>query len=153
MIDKVIEEVIVKKMTSGGKVFTFLHATKSWQNLKANDQALPAVYMDMPIKYDPIELSSGHIDIEYDLTFFFIFPAALDDTPTQQSTLFNKALEAQKEFQRRLSNENDFIKKYTPGKAFQIPSEFNRIVGGVVLPVKIILWDFDPSCLTDFDPK
>jgi len=153
MIDKVIENVIVKNMTSHENGYTFLHATKSWQNLIANDQALPAVYMDMPIKYESIELASGHIDIEYDLTFFFIFSAALDDTPEQHTTVFNKALEAQKEFQRRLSKEKDFIKKYTPGKSFQIPSEYNRIVGGVVFPVKIILWDFEPQCLTDFNPK
>lgn len=153
MIDIVIENEIVKKMTSNGDQFTFLHATKSWQNLKANDQSLPAVYMDMPVKYDPVELASGHIDIEYDLTFFFIYPARLDDKPSQMAETLKKAMEAQKEFQRRLSNEKDFIKKYTGGKAFQMPSEFNRIVGGVVWPCKIMLWDFDPQCLTDFDPK
>lgn len=153
MIAKVIEDVIVKKMTSGNQSFTFLHAPKSWQNLKTDDQALPAVYMDMPVEYNPIELKSGHIDIEYDLKFFFIFPARLDDTPKQQATLFNKALDAQKEFQRRLSNERDIIKKYTPGKAFHIPSQYNRIVGGVVFPCKIMLWDFDPECLSDFEPK
>ena len=82
----------VALMSSNSESYTFLHSETQFQNLMADEQLLPCVYLDMPMKYTPKIMSTGAFQRTYICVALFLFKSELDDNDTQQEETFVKAI-------------------------------------------------------------
>ena len=145
MIQELISST-VGQMTANGDSFSFLHAERDWQNLEADEDVFPAVYLDMPVKFTPVMTSSGHIDNTFNCTALFLYKSELDQTPGQKYSTLTKAMNAQRQFQILLSNDTDNVKALTVGECFQVQNLFDANLDGVVMPFNVIVHNVDSVC-------
>jgi len=137
---------IVSQMTANGDVFSFLHAERDWQNLEADEDVFPGVYLDMPVKFTPVMLPSGHIDNTFNCTALFLYKSELDQTPGQKYSTLAKAMNARRQFQILLSNDTDNVKSLTVGECFQVQNLFDANLDGVVMPFTVVVHNVDAVC-------
>jgi hypothetical protein len=137
----------VALMDANGDSFYFLHSDKEWQNMKSDEADLPAVYLDMPVKYRVKTSLSGYKEISYIVGLMFLYKTELDDSPEQQEQTLIKAQKAQIQFEILLDNDADNVVSYTSGECLQIPHEYDADLGGVIMPLEITLRNNDSVCL------
>ena len=145
MIQELISST-VGQMTANGDSFSFLHAERDWQNLEADEDVFPAVYLDMPIRYKTVTSKTGYKEKTYFLTALFLYKSELDDTPLQKYEIFELAEEAQRNFEILIDNDTDNIKSWTVGECYQIENLFDCNVSGVVMPFSVTLVNNDSVC-------
>jgi len=137
----------VAQMDANNESYSFLHSEKDWQNLNGDQAILPAVYMDMPIKYRTKTSVTGYKEKTYILMLLFIFKSELDDSPDQQETTFLKAENAQQQFEIILDNDSDNISTWTSGECIQVLNLFDCNMSGIMMPLEITLRNNDSVCL------
>lgn len=137
----------VALMDANNESYSFLHSEKDWQNLNADEEILPAVYLDMPIKYRTKTSVTGYKEKTYILMLLFLFKSELDDEPSQQEQTFLKAENAQQQFEIILDNDADNISTWTSGECMQVLNLFDCNMSGVLMPLEITLRNNDSVCL------
>jgi hypothetical protein len=137
----------VALMDANNESYSFLHSEKDWQNLNADEEILPAVYLDMPIKYRTKTSATGYKEKTYILMLLFLFKSELDDSPGQQEETFLKAENAQQQFEIILDNDADNIASWTSGECIQVLNLFDCNMSGVMMPLEITLRNNDSVCL------
>jgi hypothetical protein len=137
----------VALMSANNESYSFLHSDKDWQNLNADEELLPAVYMDMPIRYRTSTSVTGYKEKTYILMLLFLFKSELDYTPEQQEEAMTKAENAQTEFEILLDNDPDNISKWTAGECYQVLNLFDCNMSGVVMPLEISIRNTDSVCI------
>jgi hypothetical protein len=137
----------VALMDANNESYSFLHSEKDWQNLNGDEAILPAVYLDMPIKYRTKTSVTGYKEKTYILMLLFLFKSELDDEPSQQEQTFLKAENAQQQFEIILDNDADNISTWTSGECMQVLNLFDCNMSGVLMPLEITLRNNDSVCL------
>lgn len=137
----------VALMDANNESYSFLHSEKDWQNLNGDEAILPAVYLDMPIKYRTKTSVTGYKEKTYVLMLLFLFKSELDDEPNQQEQTFLKAENAQQQFEIILDNDADNISTWTSGECMQVLNLFDCNMSGVLMPLEITLRNNDSVCL------
>ena len=127
----------VALMSSNSETYTFLHSETQFQNLMADEQLLPCVYLDMPIKYTPKIMSTGAFQRTYICVALFLFKSELDDNDTQQEETFVKAENAQREFQILLENDVDNVRDLTVETCVQVQNLFDTNMSGIMMPFSL----------------
>ena len=136
----------VALMTSNNETYTFLHSETQFQNLMADEQLLPAVYLDMPMKYTPKIMSTGAFQRTYICVALFLFKSELDDNDTQQESIFIKAENAQREFQIALENDVDNVRELKVETCVQVLNLFDTNMSGVMMPFSLRMINTDGVC-------
>ena len=80
MIISIVNEIV----TDMG--LPFYHGTTQFQNLIADEQTLPAIYLDQPITANYNLSQSGYTSATYPINVLFLFKSELDWTPEQHDT-------------------------------------------------------------------
>ena len=145
-----IQELIkghVDVLEANGDDFSFLHSERDWQNIQADEKVFPAVFLDMPVKSTPVILSGGAFQRSYNVVILFLYKSELDDDEVQRYASLRKAEEAQREFLIRLDNDDDNVKKFTPGESYQVQNLFDVNLDGIVQPLNIIPRNSRGVCL------
>lgn len=137
----------VALMNANGDSFSFLHSEKDWQNLNADEEILPAVYLDMPIKYRTKTSLTGYKEKTYILMILFLYKSELDDSPEQQEQTFVKAENSQQQFEMLLDDDSDNVVSYVAGECIQVLNLFDCNMSGVLMPLEITLRNTDSVCL------
>lgn len=137
----------VALMDANGDSFSFLHSEKDWQNLNADEEILPAVYLDMPIKYRTKTSLTGYKEKTYILMILFLYKSELDDSPEQQEQTFVKAENSQQQFEMLLDDDSDNVVSYVAGECIQVLNLFDCNMSGVLMPLEITLRNTDSVCL------
>jgi len=159
MIQDIVKDKVAA-MDANGDSFAFLLSERDWQNLVADeieddfltafpnkdDKMLPAVFMDMPIKFRPKVLKGGRFVREYPCVLLFLYKSNLDANPKEQHAQYLKAEKAQEQFHLMLSQDTDNIEAYEPGECFQILNVYDSNLDGVVFPVSITPRNSNPVC-------
>ena len=136
----------VALMTSNGETYTFLHSETQFQNLMADEQLLPAVYLDMPMKYTPKIMSTGAFQRTYICVALFLFKSELDDNDIQQEETFVKAENAQREFQIALENDVDNVRDLAVETCVQVQNLFDTNMSGIMMPFSLRMINTDGVC-------
>jgi hypothetical protein len=136
----------VALMTSNNETYTFLHSETQFQNLMADEQLLPAVYLDMPMKYTPKIMSTGAFQRTYICVALFLFKSELDDNDVQQEETFVKAENAQREFQISLENDVDNVRDLTVETCVQVQNLFDTNMSGIMMPFSLRMINTDGVC-------
>jgi hypothetical protein len=127
----------VALMSSNSETYTFLHSETQFQNLMADEQLLPCVYLDMPMKYTPKIMSTGAFQRTYICVALFLFKSELDDNDTQQEETFVKAENSQREFQLLLENDVDNVRDLTVETCVQVQNLFDTNMSGIMMPFSL----------------
>lgn len=61
----------------------FYHGSSDFQNLIADEQILPALYLDQPITNNYNLSESGYVSATYPVKLMFLYKSELDWTPSQ----------------------------------------------------------------------
>jgi hypothetical protein len=136
----------VDNMTSNSASYTFLHSETQFQNLMADEQLLPCVYLDMPMKYTPKIAITGAFQETYICVALFLFKSELDDNDTQQESTFIKAKTAQREFQIALENDVDNVRELKVETCVQVLNLFDTNMSGVMMPFSLRMINTDGVC-------
>jgi|688.fasta_scaffold817195_2 hypothetical protein len=136
----------VDNMTSNSASYTFLHSETQFQNLMADEQLLPCVYLDMPMKYTPKIAITGAFQETYICVALFLFKSELDDNDTQQESTFIKAKTAQREFQIALENDVDNVRELKVETCVQVLNLFDTNMSGVMMPFSLRIINTDGVC-------
>ena len=136
----------VALMSSNSETYTFLHSETQFQNLMADEQLLPCVYLDMPIKYTPKIMSTGAFQRTYICVALFLFKSELDDNDTQQESIFVKAENAQREFQILLENDVDNVRDLSVDTCVQVQNLFDTNMSGIMMPFSLRMINSDGVC-------
>jgi hypothetical protein len=136
MIQEIIQSIVVN-MNSNNDQFTFLHSEKDWQNLNADEDQFPAVYLDMPVRFNSKTVAGGGIETSFICMVLFLYKSELDDNPTQRYTTIRKCMDAQREFQILLDN-SPLVKSFTVGECYQILNVFDTNCDAIAMPFNLI---------------
>lgn len=138
---------VVALMDSNSKTYTFLHAESDFQNLIGDEQILPCVYLDMPMKYKPVVTTTGAYQRNYICTALFLFKSELDDSASQKEAVYLLAENAQREFQLILDNKSDYVKNLVVGECVQVQNLFDTNVSGIMMPFSLQMINEDSVCV------
>lgn len=144
----IIQEVIsaaVGLMTANGDSFSFAHSEQEWQNIHADNAALPVVYLDMPIKFRPVILKSGAIENEYICVITILYKDRIGSSPEDKYEILKKAHIAQRQLQLILNNNKDDIKQLTVGECYELLNLLDADLSGVAMPLQIKIRDINQS--------
>jgi hypothetical protein len=136
----------VASMDANNKSYTFLHSETQWQNLIADEQLLPCVYLDMPMKYNPNITITGAFQKTYICVALFLFKSELDDNDAQQEQTFVMAENAQREFQLKLENDVDNVRDLKVETCVQVQNLFDTNMSGVMMPFSFRMINSDGVC-------
>jgi len=136
----------VSSMHSNSATYTFLHSETQFQNLMADEQLLPCVYLDMPMKYTPKIMNTGAFQRTYICVALFLFKSELDDNDTQQESIFVKAENAQREFQILLENDVDNVRDLSVDTCVQVQNLFDTNMSGIMMPFSLRMINSDGVC-------
>jgi len=137
----------VALMTSNSMSYTFLHSETQFQNLMADEQLLPCVYLDMPMKYTPTIAITGAFQKTYICVALFLFKSELDDNDTQQEGIFVQAEAAQREFQISLENDVNNVRDLKVDTCIQVQNLFDTNMSGIMMPFTLRMINEDGVCL------
>ena len=143
MIQDIIED-IVGEMNANGDSFSFLDAERDFQNVEADEDIFPAVYMDPP-RYLPKTVAGGGIQMTWSCLLLFVYKSELDNAPTQRRARMEKCMNAQRQFQIKLDN-SDEIKSFTVGQCYPALNLFDANVDAVIMPCDIVPSEFPSVC-------
>lgn len=125
----------------------FYHGSTQFQNLIADEQTLPALYLDQPIINDYNLSSSGYISATYPIKLMFLYKSELDYTTTQHDTNCIQPAEAKiREFISRCQ-ENTSIDLITNINGFEFINIFDCNTSGKGLNITIQLNNTDSVCI------
>jgi hypothetical protein len=124
---------------------SFYHGIKGWQNLEADDESFPAVYLDEPIiSYDDIK-QSGYIEESYPLKLLFIDKSHPDWNPIQHQVVITAMRLLRREFLNKLQ-QNDDIRHIASSQTTDVMNLFDANVSGVFVEVTVYFYNQESSC-------
>jgi hypothetical protein len=147
---KTFVESVVQQITIQGQAYNFAHGEKDWQNIFADEQSYPVVYLDEPISNDFDVVSSGAIEEYYPIKLMFLYKTELEFTPTQHDNEIQKARLGARKF-ITLCNQSEDVRTIKNAKGIEVINVFNANTSGIVLSLDISFYNQEPIC-ADFDP-
>lgn len=127
---------IIKSIASDMGI-AFYFGRDDFQNLIADEQTLPAIYLDQPITNDYNLNQSGYMSATYPVKLLFLYKSELDYTPTQHDTNCIQPAEAKiREFINRAELVAS-IDSLTSIKSYEFINLFDCNVSGKGLDVTI----------------
>lgn len=148
---KTFVESVVQQITIQGQAYNFAHGEKDWQNIFADEQSYPVVYLDEPISNDFDIVSSGAIEEYYPIKMMFLYKTQLDFTPSQHDDEIQKARLGTRKFLSLCGNSNE-VRSIKSAKAIEVINIFDANTSGVILSLEISFYNQDSIC-ADFDPE
>ena len=148
---KTFVESVVQQITIQGQAYNFAHGEKDWQNIFADEQSYPVVYLDEPISNDFDVVSSGAIEEYYPIKLMFLYKTELEFTPTQHDNEIQKARLGARKF-ITLCNQSEDVRTIKNAKGIEVINVFDANTSGIVLSLDISFYNQDPIC-ADFDPS
>jgi len=125
----------------------FYHGNTQFQNLIADEQSLPAVYLDQPITNNYNLSESGYVSATYPIKLIFLYKSELDWTTTQHDTNCIQPAEIEiREFISRCQL-NDSIDSIDSMTAYEFINIFDCNVSGKGLDITIQLNNTDSTCI------
>lgn len=151
MIQELIEAK-VNAMDANSMTYNFLHADVEWQNLEADNEILPAVFMDMPVQFTPIVKVGGAYERKYSVNVLFLFKSNLDDNADQRYSSLKLAENAQRQFHLMIDNDDVNFKGVEVGQCFQVMNFLDCNLDGIVMPFTFTERNSDSVCIPSSDP-
>jgi hypothetical protein len=145
-VESVIQQIIIQ-----GQAYNFAHGEKDWQNIFADEQSYPVVYLDEPISNDFDVVSSGAIEEYYPIKLMFLYKTELEFTPTQHDNEIQKARLGARKF-ITLCNQSEDVRTIKNAKGIEVINVFDANTSGIVLSLDISFYNQEPIC-ADFDPS
>jgi hypothetical protein len=147
---KIFVESVVQQITIQGQAYNFAHGEKDWQNIFADEQSYPVVYLDEPISNDFDVVSSGAIEEYYPIKLMFLYKTELEFTPTQHDNEIQKARLGARKF-ITLCNQSEDVRTIKNAKGIEVINVFDANTSGVILSLDISFYNQESIC-ADFDP-
>lgn len=130
---------IVGSMDANGDTFKFAHGEADFNNLQADEEQFPAVYLDEPLTFTLPIPKSGYIGEIYILRLLFLYKSQLDWTPEQHNVnAIVPATQAARQFISMLQK-SIFIDEVfnDPASAVAFINLFDVNVSGITLTIKV----------------
>lgn len=117
---------------------TFGYGEREWQNLLADKDNFPVVYLDEPVFSEDKILAGGVIDVNYRISMVFLDQTALDWTPEQHDEVISRMRTLARQFVIKLSESKDIyerriMKSVTGIRRTNIKNIFDLNASGCVL--------------------
>lgn len=126
----------------------FYFGRDDFQNLIADEQTLPAIYLDQPITNDYNLNQSGYMSATYPIKLLFLYKSELDYTPTQHDTNCIQPAESKiREFINRIQL-NDSVDSVSNLKAYEFINLFDCNVSGKGLDITIQINNTYSTCVS-----
>ncbi len=138
---------VIKDIVENGLALGFYHGNEDWQNLQADEQSFPAVYLDQPITND-YELSpTGYIGAEYPIKLLFCYKSEMDYTTTQhEDNCITPADTKIREFISRCQA-HESVSEVSEASAIEFTNLFDVNCSGKILSIKLGLNNTDSVCV------
>lgn len=118
---------------------SFYHGREDFQNLIADEESLPALYLDQPITTNYNLSESGYTVASYPIKMMLMYKSELDWTPIQHDTNCITPAEAKlREFINR-SNNHTSIESITAISSIEFINLLDVNVSGVSLDITLTL--------------
>lgn len=143
---------IVSQMTGGvspAATPEFIHGTKGWQNLLADEAnyANGVIFMDDAIQA-PLKIEkTGYITETYPLLIAILLKGNLDDTPDQQQIVIQKAAVIMREFISRLFNDDKNTRNFKNISMGYVINMKNANLHGVALGITFDFYNESTICV------
>lgn len=125
---------------------SFYHGRDDFQNLNADEESLPALYLDTPLRNSYAIAQSGYISDTFDVSLVFMYKSELDWTPEQHDTnCIQLAEEKIREF-LVYCQDNDNIEEITNINGLEFINLFDTNVSGKILNLTIKLYNTYSVC-------
>lgn len=135
-ITQIIEDIVLNKLNVDGESFSFEYGDKGFQNLMADEELFPAVYLLKPMTSDDTTTPSGAIFEKYPVVLLFMYKSDLEFTPEQSEVLIDKSRLAKNQFLSALTRDAR-IKEYSSVKSLEFYHEFDADCDGVSMSLYI----------------
>jgi hypothetical protein len=136
---------IVSQIQVDNTPFTFAHGESDWQNMMADEQNYPVVYLDEPISNDFLLLNSGAIQEFYPIKLVLLYKTELDFNPDQHDQVIQKARLAARKFISLCANAEE-VKEVKNSKGVEIINLFDANTSGMVLNLDLHFYNFEAVC-------
>ena len=136
---------IVSQIQVDNTPFTFAHGESDWQNMMADEQNYPVVYLDEPISNDFLLLNSGAIQEFYPIKLLLLYKTELDFTPGEHDQVIQKARLAARKFISLCANAEE-VKEVKNPKGIEIINLFDANTSGIVLTLDLHFYNFEAVC-------
>lgn len=127
--------------------YSFGSGERDWQNLIADEQTAPCVYLDEPISSNFEVLSSGAIQEVFELKLVIMRKSQLDWTPDQHG----QVIELTRQEARKLTillNNSDIVKSFSNPQILEFKNLFDSNVSGVFMTSKITFYNDASVCVS-----
>jgi len=126
--------------------YNFGRGEQSWQNYLADNEALPAVYLDEPISSKFKIIQGGGVQEVYELKLLILHKSQLDWTPQQ----YGEVIELARQEARKLTiliNESESVKTFADPKILEFKNLFDANLSGVILSSEITFYSNSGICV------
>jgi len=143
-------ESVVSQIVISGQNFSFKHGERDFQNIFADEEIFPVVYLDEPIQNDFEIVSSGAIQEYYPIQLMILYKTELDFTPDQHDVLIQKARLCARKF-LSLANDSDQMRTIDGVKGVEVINVFDANTSGIILSCRLSFYDSTSIC-ADYEP-
>lgn len=143
-------ESVVSQIVVSGQNFSFKHGERDFQNIFADEETFPVVYLDEPIQNDFEIVSSGAIQEYYPIQLMILYKTELDFTPDQHDVLIQKARLCARKF-LSLANDSDQMRTIDGIKGVEVINVFDANTSGIILSCRLSFYDSTSIC-ADYEP-
>lgn len=125
----------------------FYHGAEDWQNLQADEDSFPAIYLDQPITNDYDVTSTGYIGSDYPIKLLFCYKSQLDWTTTEHEDNCISLADAKiREFISRCQAHSS-VNSVSEASGLEFINLFDVNCSGKILSVKLELNNEDSVCV------
>lgn len=126
--------------------YNFGRGEQSWQNYLADNDALPAVYLDEPISSKFKIIQGGGVQEVYELKMLILHKSQLDWTPQQHGEVIELARQEARKL-TILINESESVKTFLDPKILEFKNLFDANLSGVILSSEITFYSNSGICV------
>jgi hypothetical protein len=126
--------------------YNFGRGEQSWQNFLADNETLPAVYLDEPITGTFKIIQGGGIQEVYELKLMILQKSQLDWTPEQHAVVIDLARQQARKL-TILINESESVQSFQNPKILEFKNLFDCNMSGVVLTSEISFYSSFGICV------
>ena len=127
-------------------LYNFGRGEQSWQNYLADNDALPAVYLDEPISSKFKIIQGGGVQEVYELKLLILHKSQLDWTPQQHGEVIELARQEARKL-TILINESESVKTFLDPKILEFKNLFDANLSGVILSSEITFYSNSGICV------
>lgn len=126
--------------------YNFGKGEQSWQNYLADNDALPAVYLDEPISSKFKIIQGGGVQEVYELKMLILHKSQLDWTSQQHGEVIELARQEARKL-TILINESESVKTFLDPKILEFKNLFDANLSGVILSSEITFYSNSGICV------